>query len=60
MAKAMDPSLPDWALDEVRASNPLATVPLSAAVVAKLAKIVIEHVPPPAQSPEATKKGAKK
>jgi hypothetical protein len=50
-AKALDPSLPEWALDEVENSHPLATAPITGAQVAKMARIAMELLPPPAEPP---------
>jgi transcriptional regulator with XRE-family HTH domain len=50
-AKALDPALPDWALDEIENSHPLATAPITGAQVAKMARIAMELLPPPAEPP---------
>lgn len=50
-AKAIDPGIEDWALDMVAQSNPLLTAPLTAGMVADLAKVVMKHVPPPGRRP---------
>jgi hypothetical protein len=46
-AKALEPSLEDWALDVVAESNPLAVAPITAGQVAKVAKIAMELIAPP-------------
>lgn len=48
-AMLLDPGLQPWALDEVERSHPLATAPITAHQVAKLARIAMELLPPPAK-----------
>lgn len=61
-AKAVDPGLVDWALDEIEHSYPLATAPITPHQVAKMARIAMELLPPPAAagSRPATTKATKK
>lgn len=50
-ARALDPALPEWALDEVGQSHPLATVPITPRQVVQMARIALELLPPPDSKP---------